>query len=77
MRLSVFLDDRPGALASLLNHVASLQANVLHIYHDRSLPDLPIDVSRVELELETRNPAHVAEIVAALDKAGYPIKLMQ
>ena len=77
MRLSVFLDDRPGALAGLLNHVARLQANVLHIYHDRSLRDLPIDVSRVELELETRNPAHVAEIVAALDKAGYPIKLMQ
>ena len=77
MRLSVFLDDRPGVLAGFLNHVARLQANVLHIYHDRSLRDLPIDVSRVELELETRGPAHVAEIVAALDKAGYPIKLMQ
>ena len=77
MRLSVFLDDRPGALAGFLHHVAGLQANVLHIYHDRSLRDLPIDVSRVELELETRSPAHVAEIVAALDKAGYPIKLTQ
>ena len=77
MRLSVFLDDRPGALAGFLHHVAGLQANVLHIYHDRSLLDLPIDVSRVELELETRSPAHVAEIVAALDKAGYPIKLLQ
>jgi threonine dehydratase len=77
MRLSVFLEDRPGVLAGFLNHVAGLQANVLHIYHDRSLRDLPIDVSRVELELETRSPAHVAEIVSALDKAGYPIKLTQ
>jgi threonine dehydratase len=77
MRLSVFLDDRPGVLADFLSHVARLQANVLHIYHDRSLRDLPIDVSRVELELETRSQAHVAEIVETLNKAGFPIRLPQ
>jgi threonine dehydratase len=77
VRLAVLLDDRPGSLAGFLGHVAGLQANVLHIYHDRSLRDLPIDVSRVELELETRGPDHVTEVVETLKKAGYRIQLQE
>jgi threonine dehydratase len=75
VRLAVLLDDRPGSLAGFLGHLAGLQANVLHIYHDRSLRNLPIDVTRVELELETRGPDHVAEVVETLKKAGYRIQL--
>jgi threonine dehydratase len=75
MRFSVCLDDIPGALAGLLTLVAQLQANVLQIDHDRSLLELPITVSRVELELETRGPAHVAEILGALRQAGYAVEV--
>ncbi|HBZ54305.1 MAG TPA: threonine ammonia-lyase [Syntrophobacteraceae bacterium] len=71
MRVSVCLDDVPGALAGLLTHVAKHQANVLQIDHDRSLLELPIYVSRVELELETRGPDHMREILAGLKAAGY------
>jgi threonine dehydratase len=73
MRFSVCLDDIPGALAGLLTLVARLQANVLQIDHDRSLLELPITVSRVELELETRGPAHVEDILGALQQAGYAV----
>ena len=75
MRLSVCLDDVPGALAGLLARVAQLQANVLQIDHDRSLLELPIYVSRVELELETRGPDHVREINQDLLRAGYPVEV--
>jgi threonine dehydratase len=74
MRISVRLDDVPGALAGLLAHIARHQANVLQIDHDRSLLELPISVSRVELELETRGPEHVQEIIADLMQAGYPVE---
>ncbi len=74
MRISVRLDDVPGALAGLLAHIARHQANVLQIDHDRSLLELPITVSRVELELETRGPEHVQEIIADLMQAGYPVE---
>jgi threonine dehydratase len=75
LRFSVCLDDVPGALAGLLSLVARLQANVLQIDHDRSLLELPISVSRVELELETRGPAHVEEILSELRQAGYTIEV--
>ncbi|MGD8369134.1 MAG: threonine ammonia-lyase [Desulfobacterales bacterium] len=75
MRIRVKLEDIPGALAGLLAAVARLKANVLHIYHDRHTRDVPIYVTRVELELETRGPEHVAEIVDTLRHQGYAVSL--
>lgn len=73
MRFSVCLEDDPGSLARLLSLVADSRANILHIFHDRSGKDLPIYLSRVELELETRGPDHVKSIAFALKEAGYDI----
>jgi threonine dehydratase len=75
MRIRVQLEDVPGALACLLTAVARLRANVLHIYHDRHTRDVPIYVTRVELEMETRGPGHVAEIVDTLRGDGYAVSL--
>ncbi len=73
MRVGVELRDVPGALARLLNLVADHNANVLHIYHNRSRRDLPINVTVVELELETRGETHVAEVEQTLRDHGYEL----
>ncbi len=73
MRFSVALEDMPGSLSRLLFLIAGLKANVLHIFHDRSGMDLPIHLSRVELELETRGPAHVEQVAHELKGAGYSL----
>lgn len=75
MRLRVPLEDTSGSLVRLLALVAELKANVLHIYHDRNVRELPINLTYVELELETRGPAHSDEIVRTICEAGYEIKL--
>ncbi len=75
MRISVCLEDTPGSLARFLSVIARLQANVLNIYHARSERDLPIHLSRVELELETRGPDHIREISQELENAGYHISI--
>lgn len=77
MRFSICLDDLPGSLASLLSIIAQTRANVLQIYHNRGGGDLSIYQSLVELEIETRNFKHIAEISGALKDAGYHIKLQQ
>ena len=74
MRFSVRLDDVPGTLTRLLEVVARLKANVLHIYHERSGLDLPIYFSRVQLELETRGPDHINEIFQELEALGYEVR---
>lgn len=75
IRFSVCLDDVPGALSGLLALVASLKANVLHILHHRNARNIPIYSTIVELEIETRGPAHVKEITGNLKKAGYDIDI--
>jgi len=75
MRFLVKLDDTPGALSSLLKLIASLKANVLDIHHDRYIKDVPLHVSYVELELETRSHSHIDEIFRELETRGYDIEL--
>jgi threonine dehydratase len=75
MRFSISLEDIPGSLARLLDLVADLRANVVHIHHARNERGLPIDFTRVELELETRSFEHINEVASALNKAGYHIEL--
>lgn len=75
MRIRVRLTDAPGSLVQLLALISGLKANVLHVYHDRCVRDLPIYVTRVDLELETRGPEHVEKIARKLKKAGYEMDL--
>lgn len=76
MRFRICLEDVPGSLAKLLTRIAGLKANVLHIFHDRHARDLPICVTRVELELETRGGSHITEIVRVLRESGYEMELI-
>jgi threonine dehydratase len=73
MRFSVCLEDIPGALVRFLAITARLKANVLHITHQRSGKNLPVYLSRVEVELETRGPAHAEEVIAELEREGYEL----
>jgi len=75
MRIRVRLSDTPGSLSQLLIIISALKANVLHIYHDRNARNLPIYVTHVDLELETRGPEHVEEIAQKLSLAGYEFEL--
>ncbi len=75
MRFEVVLDDFPGSLSRLLSRVASMKANVLHIYHDRNLRDMPMYRTLVGLELETRGLRHQHEVAGGLEKAGYRLSM--
>lgn len=73
MRLGVMLDDRPGSLARLLGRIAALNANVLHIQHERNHKKMPLFTTRVNLDLETRGASHIKEISKSLRDGGYRI----
>lgn len=75
MRIRVRLSDTPGSLSQLLIIISALKANVLNIYHDRNVRNLPIYVTHVDLELETRGPEHVEEMVQKLSLTGYEFEL--
>jgi threonine dehydratase len=69
--LRINLHDRPGELHRLLGVLADLGLNVVDVEHHRSGVDVPVDEVEVALTLETRDPAHRAEVLAVLAAAGY------
>lgn len=74
MRIYIILPDTPGSISGLLKIVAEMEANVLHIHHDRNAINIPINNSRVRLELETRSMDHISAIYTHLKKSGYEIE---
>jgi threonine dehydratase len=74
MRMRVLLPDIPGTLARLLVTVATTDANVLSVHHDRIGARTDVGQIAVELDLETRGFEHIAEIKRALRDAGWHIE---
>lgn len=71
LHLHTVIPDRPGQLSRFLARVASLNANVVRVNHERWDPSIaPQDVS-VDLIVETRDAAHWQEIVHGLKNDGY------
>ena len=64
--------DRPGELATLLTLLANERVNVVEVEHQRETADLPVGETGVELTLLTRDAAHCDEILALLERWGYP-----
>ncbi len=68
------LDDRPGELQQLLASIAALGVNVREVSHRRAQPSLPIGQVEVLLTAETRNHAHVQQVIATLRAQGYLVE---
>ena len=64
--------DRPGELVKLLQALADAHVNVFDIQHQRETVDIPVGDTGVELTLLTRDRAHCDEILALLERLGYP-----
>lgn len=71
LMIRVELDDSPGSLARLADLVAELGANIFHVSHDRRNTGVPLGQAEVHLELETKGPEHIEEILTGLRDAGY------
>lgn len=75
LKLTIELDDHPGALAALAENIATTRANIFHITHDRRSKSLAIGRTDVSLELETRGYEHIKEIVSYLEGKSYRLSV--
>jgi threonine dehydratase len=74
-RVRVFtrVPDRPGALAELLNLIATTRANLVTLEHVREAVELNVRESGIELTLETRGREHTEQLRTTLTGAGYEV----
>jgi threonine dehydratase len=70
-RIRVGARDAPGVLARITAIVAEAGANIDEVHHQRAFATGSVQNVELELLLQTRNPAHVREVVATLVTAGF------
>jgi threonine dehydratase len=68
-RLSI--PDRPGVLGVIATRLGALGANILEVEHRRLLLDVPAKGAKLDVTIETRDAAHVEDILRALSADGY------
>lgn len=72
--LKVLINDRPGNLSSLLAKVADKGANVIEVFHQRSMWFAPLGRVGLELLLEVRDEDHGLELIRFLEGSGYQVE---
>ncbi len=70
-RIRVDARDTPGVLTRITALVAQTGANIDEVHHQRAFSSLSAQNVEIELVLQTRNPAHVREVLALLAQAGF------
>jgi threonine dehydratase len=71
VRLRVHLPDYPGALYRLTGILADHRANIVETAYDRAYHGVNLGDTAIDITMETRGPEHIAELLAALETAGY------
>ncbi len=74
--LRIEISDSPGVLGRLAGAVGQAGGNIIEIDHQRMFDDLPVKQAYVDAVIETRNPEHYRDIIAALEKDGFPTHLL-
>ncbi len=69
--------DRPGELLKLLQLVAEQRVNVQSVEHHREGMAISVAETEVELTLVTRDEEHCLELVAELERRGYPVERLR
>jgi len=70
-RLRLDVRDVPGALADVATLLGRLGVNIDEVQHQRAFTSLSVERAQIELVVQTRGVAHIAELLAALRAQGY------
>lgn len=76
IRVRVRLPDVAGALAKLTKAVGDAGANIVDVEHQRLFGVFSVKSTEIELTLETRDRAHVTQLLAELSAHGFAAALL-
>ncbi|QPQ54136.1 threonine ammonia-lyase [Allosphingosinicella flava] len=72
-RLRIELQDRPGALFSVIRLFEQHQINIVEVYHQRIFTPLPAKDTFIDIECEARDAAQMEKLMAGLREAGFHV----
>jgi len=74
-RIRVTIRDVPGELARAAAIVGQAGANIDEVAHQRAFTTLSAKNAQLEMQLQTRGPEHIEQVLQALRSAGLPADL--
>ena len=74
-QLAIDIVDRPGQLAVVSSLLGEAGANIIEVSHQRTFSDLPAKATLLELVIETRDKAHLDDVLARLGATGFKVRL--
>jgi threonine dehydratase len=72
-RLRIQLQDRPGALAAVMNMFSDHQVNIVEVYHQRIFTSLPAKDAAIDVECEARDADQITRLADALHAEGFKV----
>lgn len=75
-RLRIELPDQPGALARVAKLIGQHNGNIVEVLHQRLFQDVPAKITTIDIVIESMGRTHGAQILGALEQAGFPCQLM-
>ncbi len=72
-RVTATISDRPGGLARFAGLIAETGASIVEIAHDRAFSTAEINSVNVHCVIETRDAAHIVELLHRLEQEGFPV----
>ena len=70
-QIALDIVDRPGQLAAVSALLAEAGANIVEVSHQRTFSDLPAKGTLLEVVIETRDRAHLDDVMAKLGASGF------
>lgn len=75
-RLRIELQDRPGALVSVMKLFAAHQVNVVEVLHERVFTRLPAKDAAIDVECEARDSSAILRLIEALEAEGFNVRAL-
>ncbi len=76
VRLRAELPDVPGALSLVSGIIGEHAGNIVEVHHQRLFHDTSVKRAELDVVVETQNRRHVEILIAALNDAGFPTRLL-
>ena len=76
MKIFILLKDKPGALKEVVDELASLNANIVEVVHDRLSSSVRAGTTGVTLSLETEDQNHMDKLIQHLKEKNIEFKVL-
>jgi threonine dehydratase len=73
LRLRVRITDHPGEMGTVSSIIADHDANIRHVRHDRSVPELDVGEAYLVFEIETSGAGHARTVIRSIRDHGYEV----